>query len=317
VKNHFAAINPTDWKHVDFLVGPGKVVGCDAAGEVAAVGKSVKNFKVGDRVGNLLWGCHDSENAAFAQYYAALEKLSFKVPDNVHLKDASTLGIAYATSVQALYQSLGLPSFLHPQKSEKPIQVLIWSGSTSVGQVAIQLAKASGLEVITTASPKNFDHLKKLGAAHVFDYKDAEVSRKISEVAPELAHALDCISEGNSTKLIADALGPKGGKISLLLHVDTKDLRPEVKTQVTLAYTVMNKEVVFPGRPAIPANPKDQEVAAEYFAALEGLLKNKTLIPMPVKIFAGGLAGVSDAFDYMKSGKHSGEKLVVDVSETH
>ena len=51
----------------------------------------------------------------------------------------------------------------------------MWGGSTSVGSNAIQLAAAAGYEVITTASPRNFDYVKSLGAAQVFDYNSPSV----------------------------------------------------------------------------------------------------------------------------------------------
>ncbi|EEB88317.1 hypothetical protein MPER_13912, partial [Moniliophthora perniciosa FA553] len=42
------------------------------------------------------------------------------------------------------------------------IMILIWGGATSVGQFAIQLAKTAGLQIVTTASPKNHELLKSL-----------------------------------------------------------------------------------------------------------------------------------------------------------
>jgi NADPH:quinone reductase-like Zn-dependent oxidoreductase len=53
--------------------------------------------------------------------------------------------------------------------------VLVWGGSTSVGSNAIQLAAAAGYEVITTASPHNFEYVKGLGAGQVFDYRSGSV----------------------------------------------------------------------------------------------------------------------------------------------
>lgn len=53
--------------------------------------------------------------------------------------------------------------------------LLVWGGASSVGCNGIQLAVAAGYEVIITASPKNFDLLKKLGASQVFDYKSKNV----------------------------------------------------------------------------------------------------------------------------------------------
>lgn len=59
--------------------------------------------------------------------------------------------------------------------------LLVWGGSTSVGSNAIQLAVAAGYEVITTASPKNFDYVRRLGATEVFDYHSGTVVVDIIE----------------------------------------------------------------------------------------------------------------------------------------
>lgn len=54
-------------------------------------------------------------------------------------------------------------------------------GATSVGSNAIQLAAAVGYEVITTASPRNSNYVKKLGASQVFDHNDKTVVEDIIE----------------------------------------------------------------------------------------------------------------------------------------
>jgi len=49
------------------------------------------------------------------------------------------------------------------------IQLFVYGGSSSVGQYAIQLAKLSGYKVVTTASKRNHELVKSLGADLVFD----------------------------------------------------------------------------------------------------------------------------------------------------
>lgn len=50
VKNKAVALNPTDWKNIAKATSPGSIAGCDYAGVVEEVGKSVTNYKVGDRI---------------------------------------------------------------------------------------------------------------------------------------------------------------------------------------------------------------------------------------------------------------------------
>lgn len=104
-------------------------------------------------------------NGTFAEYLVAPSDIIFSLPDTMSFEDAAQLGIACYTSCQCLYQTLELPTPLEP--AQEPADVLIWSGTSSTGQIAIQLAKLSGLRVITTASTGRFDFVKTLGADEV------------------------------------------------------------------------------------------------------------------------------------------------------
>jgi NADPH:quinone reductase-like Zn-dependent oxidoreductase len=96
--------------------------------------------------------------------------LSFVVPSNLSFAQAASIPIPFFTAVQALYFRLGLPE--PPSGSVKtPEPILIWSGASAVGQYAIQLAKLTGLEVVTTAGEASRDLVKGLGATEAFDYK--------------------------------------------------------------------------------------------------------------------------------------------------
>ena len=149
------------------------ILGCDAAGEVTAVGSKVTQFKVGDRVA----GCIDHENDAmgagsFQLYANLLEILSGKIPDSLSFKEAVVLPLAICTACTALFEpeSMGLPL---PQVEAKPNGkvMLVWGGSSSVGSCGIQAAKAAGFEVAATAGAHNQEYCKDVGADYVFDYK--------------------------------------------------------------------------------------------------------------------------------------------------
>lgn len=106
------------------------------------------------------------------------------------------------------------------------------------------MAKLSGLHVIATASPKNFELCRSLGADEVFDYKDAEVIEKIKASAGTkggLKHAVDCVGEGGTVQKVATALGEQGGTISVVLPQKEGSGRSDVKVVNSLAYNLMGK----------------------------------------------------------------------------
>lgn len=76
--------------------------------------------------------------------------------------------------------------------------------------------------MITTASPRNHELVKSLGADEAFDYRDPDVSNKIKQWTDARGFkdgvrlALDCVSTKESILLSANALGPKGGKVVTL-----------------------------------------------------------------------------------------------------
>lgn len=186
VRNHAVAINPLDWiiqvegnLAYRWLNYP-TVLGSDVAGEVVETGKAVTRFRVGDRVlGHAVGTDKDSNSAAesaFQHYTVVLERMASPIPDTLPFEDAAVLPLAVSTAACGLFQTdqLGLR---HPSANAEPTgkTLLVWGGSTSVGSNAIQLAAAAGYEVITTASPHNFEYVTSLGAAQVFDYNSPSV----------------------------------------------------------------------------------------------------------------------------------------------
>lgn len=186
IKNAAIAFNPYEsiiQAAANLVVGWVKlpfILGTDVAGEVFEVGANVTRFKVGDRVlGHAValdQSVNKSSEGGFQEYVVLRTNMSSKIPQSISYEQASVIPLGFSTSAVALYHKdyLGLP---FPTLSPKPTRktLLIWGGSTSVGCNAIQLAKASGFEVITTASPKNHKYLKELGANEVFDYNSPTV----------------------------------------------------------------------------------------------------------------------------------------------
>ena len=189
IRNHAIAINPIDWKVKDSgaaIKSYPIILGTDVAGDVVEVGSDVTQFKKGDRVlAATLYGTRLSNTeAAFQNYTMVAALVTSKIPDALSFEQASVVPLSVMTAADGLYGkdqlSLPYPS-LNPKKSDQ--RILIWGGSSSIGSSAIQLAVASGVEVITTASKHNTEYCKSLGATHVFDYSSPAV---IGDLVAEL-----------------------------------------------------------------------------------------------------------------------------------
>lgn len=101
--------------------------------------------------------------------------------------------------------------------------ILIWGGSSSVGQFAIQILKYYGYNnILTTSSKRNHAKLQSLGAKHAFDYNDPDVVSQISKTGP-IPFIYDCIgSQGGSLKPISK-IAKTGAKVAILLPVIVRD----------------------------------------------------------------------------------------------
>jgi NADPH:quinone reductase-like Zn-dependent oxidoreductase len=186
VRNRAVAINPVDWA-LPRLGGVGfpwiktpTVLGSDVAGDVVEIGDRVSRFKVGDRVFGQALGTSKARfgpaEGAFQDYTVLVDYMAAPIPEAMTYESAAVLPLAVSTAACGLFQKDHL-ALQHPSAAPRPTgkTLLVWGGSTSVGGNAIQLAVAAGYEVVATASPRNFDYLRKLGAKQVFDYNSKTV----------------------------------------------------------------------------------------------------------------------------------------------
>ncbi|KAI1617390.1 putative zinc-binding oxidoreductase ToxD [Exophiala viscosa] len=325
VRDHFVlikvtavALNPTDWKHLDYrLVADGCLVGCDFAGTVVEVGKGVnKALSTGDRVAGVAHGGNSiqPEDGAFAEYIVAKGDILIKLPGSLSFEEAATLPLGVATVMQGLYQKglkLRLPN---EPNTEKPF-VLIYGGATATGALGIQYARLSGYSVVTTCSPQNFEYVKFLGASEAFDYKDANVGASIRKLTKDgLKLSWDIISNEDSAKVCAAALSsdPTGCRYASFLS--NRSPRDDVESVGTNMYTVWG-EYFKSGSLEYPANQADFDWAKGFMELAEKLLAAGRLKAHRIAIKDGGLNGVLQGLNDMKSNRVSAEKLVYRVAE--
>ncbi len=142
-----------------------KILGFDIAGRVEAVGQDVTQFKPGDEVFGDLSECGFG---AFAEYVCAKESALVLKPDIISFEEAAAVPGAALAALQ------GLRDCGHIQPGQN---VLINGASSGVGSFAVQIAKAVGAEVTAVCSTKKMDKVRSLGADHVIDYTQADVTQ--------------------------------------------------------------------------------------------------------------------------------------------
>ena len=141
----------------------------------------------------------------FQEYVRTPASTTCPIPSSISFETAAVLPLGISTAAAALYQKnkLALPYPGFNSVAQVGV-VLIWGGSASVGSCAIQLARASGFEVFSTASPHNFDGLKQLGASEVFDRSSStvadEIRTSLEREGKKLVAIMDSITEPDSMK---------------------------------------------------------------------------------------------------------------------
>ncbi|OCH84775.1 GroES-like protein [Obba rivulosa] len=318
VKTVAVAQNPTDWKFVDNVQYAGTILGCDWSGHVVAVGKNVSSPKIGDHVAGFTQGGTFTDGGAYAEYVRVPAELSWVVPEGtLSHEEAATLGCAFWTAAQALYHPTRLGLVEPPEKVSGEHWVFVYGGSSSVGQYAVQLAHLSGYKVVTTASPRNFELVKSLGADAVFDYRDPEVVRKIKTATGDSVKAgFDTISLKDSQIMSAQVIGPDGGKVVLVLSpIPEAKVRDDVEVGYTLIYTSLGRAFDLRGS-HYPVSPEDRAHMAAFLRKVPALVKEGKIRPNRIKLWRGGLTAIPDGLQHMREGKVSAEKIVYRVDET-
>jgi NADPH:quinone reductase len=136
--------------------GAPDIPGLEIAGEVVALGPNVKRWKLGDRVMALVVG------GGYAEYCLAHESHALPV-GNLSMVEAAAIPETFFTVWHNTFERGGL---------KRGETLLIHGGSSGIGTAAIQLAKAFGAHVITTAgSAEKCDACRKLGADVAVNYR--------------------------------------------------------------------------------------------------------------------------------------------------
>lgn len=267
-----AGVNPLDWKVIRAVFGgqpptSPQGLGVELAGVVDAVGDNVSAFAVGDEVLGRPIG-----NAGYAEFALARPADLVRKPAELSWELAGGLTVAAETGYRALV-TLGVSA---------GDTVLIHGASGAVGVVTTQLAIARGARVIGTASERNHDFLRALGATPVA-YGDGWVDR-VRAVGGTVDAVLDAAGKG----VLPESVELAGGADRVITIADSAGAQAA--------------GVVFTG------GAEDMLPLSDVFAEVFPLLANGKL-QLPI---AGTypLARAADALAESEAG-HAGGKLVL------
>jgi NADPH:quinone reductase-like Zn-dependent oxidoreductase len=279
---HATSVNPVDW-----LVRDGKatsfvkvtfpvILGCDLAGEIAAVGANVTRFKVGDPVFAMMphdWGAH-------AEKVALDQSLVTAKPAKLSMVEAAALPTVAMTALAGLRKRGAVRAGEH---------VLINGASSSVGMCAVQIAKVLGAGRITAVCGADAAALvRELGATDVIDYKTTD----FTQGSGRYDVIFDCVGNHPYSECKPVLAGRR-------VHITTQ---PRIKTFLRMFANPLFKTKVY--GLVTTGDGKD-------LAYLASLVDSGQLRPIIDKVYP--LDQVAAAQEYSKTGRARG-KIVLEVA---
>lgn len=219
---HAASVNGADWKVREG--GYGKmnfpyILGRDFSGVVSAVGEGVSDLKIGDEVFGV---CAAGQEGTYCEKIAMNASIVAKKPTAMSHVDAAALALTGLTALVSVEDTL---------KLEKGETIFISGGAGGVASFAIEIAKHIGAKVITTASAKNLDYVRSLGADLAIDYNAQDVTALVRDC--------DCAFDTVGGEVVAQSFAvlKPGGRAAFIAaggtapkppRDDVQSLRPAV-----------------------------------------------------------------------------------------
>jgi len=181
--------------------GASAILGLECAGEVVAVGPTVVAFKPGDKV------CALTNGGAYAEYCTAPEAQTLLWPKGYDALRAAAVPETYFT----VWANLFGTSHASAGRLQPGETALIHGGSSGIGVTAIQLAKAFGASVITTAgSEEKCKAVLGFGADHAINYREHDFADEVKR-----------ITQGRGVDVVLDMVGaPYFGRNMRSLRLD-------------------------------------------------------------------------------------------------
>lgn len=215
VRVRAASVNPVDWKvragYLDEIMDVTfpAVPGWDVAGVVERVGLDTPEYQVGDEVYGYVrrdW----VQGGTFAEYVAAPVRTLARKPSTLSFEEAAAVPLAGLTAFQAIRRA-GV---------RDGQTVLVHAAAGGVGAFAVQIARSVGARVIGTASARNHEYLRDLGAEPV-EYGDGLADR-VRALVPD---GIDVVLDFGGDDLVetSKALLADGGVVASIVDAAARD----------------------------------------------------------------------------------------------
>ncbi|OYW25008.1 MAG: hypothetical protein B7Z55_00575 [Planctomycetales bacterium 12-60-4] len=264
-------------------------LGDECAGHVVAVGKGVKNFKVGDAVMALAAGC-------FATHVTTPAFMVMSKPAHLTMEEAATMMVTYLTASYALTQQ---------GRMEKGERVLIHAGTGGVGQAAIRIAQEAGAEIFTTAgSTEKRRFLHHIGVPHVLDSRTVTFGEEIMKITN--GEGIDMVLNSLAGEAIHQSLAVLR-QYGRFLEIGKRDIYGNTKVGLFPFRKNLSYHAIDLGHALNPRN------STQVMGNLRQLFSKHKLPALPYRSFP--LAAASDAFRYITQARQIG-KVVLNVSES-
>ena len=252
-----------------------KILGNEFAGDIEAMGKDVKSFRIGDKV----FGYNDTKFGAHAEYMVMAEDDSITtMPENLTYDEAApiTEGAHYALCD------------IRAAKIHSGQKILINGATGAIGSAAVQIVKYLGAEVTAVCDTKNVELVKSLGADVVIDYTKEDFTN--------INHTFDVVFDavGKSSFRKCKPLLEKGG-IYMSTELGNMSQNPFLAIITPL---FGDKKVLFP----LPTINKEDVVF------LKELVETGNYKPVIDRSYP--LEQIVEAYRYVESGKKTGNVVL-------
>lgn len=172
------------------------VIGIEAAGVIEKVGGGVTGHQPGERIAFVSAMQH--KGGTWAEYaVVAANSLIVRLPDDLSFERAAAVPVAGNTALKAF----------HTLKLQPGDPVFVAGGAGAIGTFAIQLAASHGYAVSASASKKNHDYLRELGATKTVDYRDNDWQAQVRAWYPDGVRAAIAVQPNTSAScepIVAD-----------------------------------------------------------------------------------------------------------------